>query len=289
MTLPVFVINPDSRLDRWAAMSAQLERLGISAERIPAVDARLLAAQEEWEQRTNGNPPEWHVDDLGAVACALSHCKAWGALLASRHPAALVLEDDAELASDLPALLESLDWWPAGARLVRLETGRGKSRLLGPERGRTPAGRSLRALAHRNAGAGGYLIRRDAVAEVLAACRRAEMPVDRVLFDLRRSKTARRLRPIQVVPAMVRRRQEAFAPDTGLRRRVRRRKGSLQRALAGLPHSFAVAASRLAGRVKRRKLRYSAAPPPAGRTVRTARAVEPGGFGLPGRDRAEPS
>ena len=122
MTLPVFVINPDSRPDRWAAMSAQLDRLGIAAERIPAVDARLLAAQEEWEQRTNGNAPEWHVDDLGAVACALSHCKAWGALLASRHPAALVLEDDAELASDLPALLESLDWWPAGVSLVRLET-----------------------------------------------------------------------------------------------------------------------------------------------------------------------
>ena len=94
---------------------------------------------------------------------------------------------------------------------------------------------------------------------------------------------------MQVVPAMVRRRQEAFAPDTGLRRRVRRPKGSLQRTLAGLPHGFAVAASRLAGRVKREKLRYSAAPPPAGRTVRTARPVEPGGFGLPGRDRAEPS
>ncbi|MCY3672320.1 MAG: glycosyltransferase family 25 protein, partial [Alphaproteobacteria bacterium] len=273
MTLPVFVINPDSRPDRWAAMSAQLDRLGISAERIPAVDARLLAAQEEWEQRTNGNAPEWHVDDLGAVACALGHCRAWGALLASRHPAALVLEDDAELASDLPALLESSDWWPAGARLVRLETDRETVRLLGPERGRTPSGRNLRALAHRNAGAGGYLIRRDAVAEALAACRRSEMPVDRVLFDLRRSKTARRLRPVQAVPAMVRRRQEAFAPDTGLRRRVRRPKGSLQHTLAGLPHGFAVAASRLAGRVKRKKLRYSAAPPPAGRKARTARPV----------------
>ncbi len=289
MTLPVFVINPDSRPDRWAAMSAQLDRLGIPAERIPAVDARLLAAQEEWEQRTNGNAPEWHADDLGAVACALSHCKAWGALLATRHPAALVLEDDAELASDLPALLESLDWWPAGVSLVRLENDREKVRLLGPERGRTPAGRSLRALAHRNAGAGGYLIRREAVAEALAACRRAEMPVDRVLFDLRRSKTARHLRPMQVVPAMVRRRQEAFAPDTGRRPRVRRPKGSLQRALAGLSHGFAVAASRLASRVKREQLRYSAAPPPAGREARTARSVEARGFGLPGRDRAEPS
>lgn len=289
MTLPVFVIGLDCCPDRWAAMSAQLHRLGIEAERIRAVDARQLAAQEEWERRTNGNPPEWHVDDLGAVACALGHCRAWGALLASRHPAALVLEDDAELASDLPALLESLDWLPAGARLVRLETDREKVRLLGAERGRTPGGRSLRALAHRSSGAGGYLIRRDAVAEALAACRRSEMPVDRVLFDLRRSKTARRLRPMQVVPAMVRRRQEAFAPDIGRRPRARRPRGSLQRALAGLPHGFAVAASRLAGRVKRETLRYSAAPPPASRKARSVRSAETRGFGLPVRDRAEPS
>lgn len=32
MTLPVFVINPDSRPDRWAAMSAQLDRLGVELE-----------------------------------------------------------------------------------------------------------------------------------------------------------------------------------------------------------------------------------------------------------------
>ena len=57
MTLPVFVINLDRRPDRWAAMSTQLDRLGIGAVRIPAVDARLLAAQEEWERDTNGDAP----------------------------------------------------------------------------------------------------------------------------------------------------------------------------------------------------------------------------------------
>ena len=47
MMLPVFVINLDRRPDRWKAMSAQLDRLGIPAERIPAVDAEELDTKDK--------------------------------------------------------------------------------------------------------------------------------------------------------------------------------------------------------------------------------------------------
>ena len=46
MPLPAYVINLDHRLDRREAMQNQLGRLGIEAERIPAVEARLLEDQE---------------------------------------------------------------------------------------------------------------------------------------------------------------------------------------------------------------------------------------------------
>ncbi len=121
MQIPAFVINLDSRPDRWAAMSKQLARLGIEAQRIPAVDARLLAAQEESAGETNGNPPFWRIN-LGAAAGMLGHSRAMIDLLGSNAPAALILEDDAELAPDTPRLLDSVDWWPAGAHVVRLES-----------------------------------------------------------------------------------------------------------------------------------------------------------------------
>ena len=122
MTLPVFVINLDRRPDRWEAMSAQLDRLGIGAVRIPAVDGRLLAAQEERDRGRNGNPPGRDLS-LGETACVWSHRDALRAFLDTGERAALILEDDVELAPDTPSLLESVDWWPPEARVIRLETG----------------------------------------------------------------------------------------------------------------------------------------------------------------------
>ena len=60
---------------------------------------------------------------LGAVACAWSHRKALRAFLDTGESAALILEDDIEAAPDTPSLLESVDWWPPDAHVIRLETG----------------------------------------------------------------------------------------------------------------------------------------------------------------------
>ena len=78
-------------------MSEQLDRLGIEAERLPAVDARHL------------DDGDCHLDK-GCVACVLSHRKALARFLDTDHEAALILEDDAELAADAPMLLRSTDW-----------------------------------------------------------------------------------------------------------------------------------------------------------------------------------
>ena len=41
--IPVYVINLDRRPDRWQAISERLDRLGIEASRIAAVDAHRIA------------------------------------------------------------------------------------------------------------------------------------------------------------------------------------------------------------------------------------------------------
>ncbi len=199
----VFVINLDRRPDRWAAMSAQLDRLGIGATRIPAIDARLLAAQEGWRQGTNDDPPGYNLS-LGEVACAWSHRKALRAFLDTGEHAALILEDDVELAPDTPSLLESTEWWPQDAHAVRLEDGGLQPRnlfLLWPASAETPSGRSVHRLDFAT-GTAAYLINREAAAFVLPHLEKPAIPLDHIFFDKWCSLLARnQLQSFQIVPA----------------------------------------------------------------------------------------
>lgn len=262
--LPVFVINLDRRPDRWAAISENLGRLGIEATRIPAVDAKRLIAQEEWERTTNNNPPAWKID-LGAVACALSHARAMTRLLDSDAPAALFLEDDVDLAADTPALLENADWWPCDARLIRLEEGGRYPQQLWPASGRTPSGREVHELARWGNCSAAYLIDREGARMALPHCLNPLLPVDHILFNLRASRFARELRPFQIVPAMAN--QEGTegsdllewredAELTGIPRRLSR----LRRNLRVAPYSLRLRYWRMKGSVRKKRVLFQRAP-----------------------------
>ncbi|MCY4067209.1 MAG: glycosyltransferase family 25 protein [Rhodospirillaceae bacterium] len=123
--MPIYVINLDRRPDRWEAITADLERLGLEATRIPGVEAVELIERDK-EAREKGNSPLLSINP-GSAACMIGHSEALTRLIESDFPAALILEDDAELASDTPSLLQSTDWWPEGSLLIRLEHGSGKS------------------------------------------------------------------------------------------------------------------------------------------------------------------
>ncbi len=199
--LPVFIINLDRRPDRWAAMTAQLERLGIEAARIRALDAKLLMLQEEFDPSEPGR-----MVSIGEEACTLSHMKALAAFLRTTHPAALILEDDVEMANSLPGILGSMEWWPRGAGLIKLETHFEKRRHLGPSIGTAPGCHSLHRIAWVHPGAAGYLINRETAEIVLAeaGARTHTMQIDLLLFSLRDSPLARRLEPVQMLPALTR-------------------------------------------------------------------------------------
>ena len=276
--IPAYVINLDRRPDRWQTISEHLDDLGIAHERIPAVDARLLARQEEWERQTNGNPPIRKID-TGAAALLFGHRKVMEILLNSQHPAALILEDDAELASDTAMLLESADWWPAGAKIVQLEehqkTGGkwGGATALWRASGNTPSGREVRKLEWRGSCTAAYLINREGARIAMAAFDKVLygidpllINVDQALFNMRLSKTARKLGPVQVVPAMAR--QRGAGKDSDLfggrqeaeRREKRRRMLSLKRNLGSIPYKILVRCLMATGKVEKAPVRYEESP-----------------------------
>lgn len=277
--LPVYVINLDSRRDRWAFMSEQFDQLGIEATRIPAVDAELLAKQPATV--ADVRKPGWRLKEWrgglnpGALACAYSHLKALRAFLETDAPAAFILEDDAELADDTPSLLESVDWWPVGTHIVRLENSFSptprwhKAAPLWCSSGKTPSGRELHRLERWIPGTAAYLINRRGAEIAIPAFTDPYHPADHILFDLRYDKTARRLRTLQILPAMARQYEtpgsslgnlEAWSKAHKLEGRALR-SHKLRRNLHSLPYKMRVLALRTMGKVQKRRIEYRVAPP----------------------------
>ena len=145
--LPIFVINLDRRPDRMRSIVANLDQLGLKDYRIPTGDASIVT-DEELNERVSLNGSSRSIElDRGAGACVFSHLQALDKFLSGSDAlAALMLEDDAELAADVPALLESTGWWPAGAKIIRLENLHRHPRALWRPSGKTPNGRDLRRL-----------------------------------------------------------------------------------------------------------------------------------------------
>ena len=251
--LPVFIFNLDRRPDRWAAMSAQMDRLGMEATRIPAVDARLLAAQDEWEQRTNGNPPAWNADP-GAVACAYSHRKALRAFLDTGEQAALILEDDAELADDTPSLLEAVDWWPPEARMITLTPGVVPVPLY-PASAETPSGRTVHRFERFASCAAAYLVTREGAEFVSPHLNDPKLPTDVLFFDHRYSRLARELRAFQIVPGVAR--QVDSENDTDLEEWRLGDRPKRWRKLQALPYRARLRILLILGKVSKRRGRYS--------------------------------
>ena len=262
--LPVYVINLDRRPDRWQAISENLDRIGVRAQRIPAVDAQQLAERQK-QEIARGNGPLFAIN-LGAAACIQGHRMAMTALLESPHTAALILEDDAELAADTPALLEFTDWWPAGAMVVRLEDGLDKLRLLRAPCGATPTGRRLHRFERWIPGSAGYLVSREGARVALDAFADPTETTDHTLFDLRVSAAARRFRTVQIVPAMVRQRERSATSDIAAWRDAGEPKGlqrqgfRLGRSLRSFPYKAKLLGLRLTGRVRRGEVGYSGSP-----------------------------
>ena len=109
VTWPLFehvrVINLDSRADRWAAMQAQFERLGVSGDiqRFAAVrppenivEQPQLAALREFLQRVDGDSERLAAKLRSTWGCTQSHLGIIRLAQASGWPYVLILEDDCE-------------------------------------------------------------------------------------------------------------------------------------------------------------------------------------------------
>src|SRR3954463_1291070 len=114
--MDIYLINLARRPDRLAAMEIQARRLGLALTRIDAVDARNSSPSPPFAARGPlGEIP------LGDQCCAMSHIRAWQALMQSGRSHGVVLEDDVVLSPGAQTMLKSADWVPPAVELVKLE------------------------------------------------------------------------------------------------------------------------------------------------------------------------
>ena len=265
MSVSVYVINLDRRPDRWDAVSKDLIRLGIACERVSAIDAKNIAVEEGHLERNNDYSIRRPIS-IGAKACTLSHIKAMKLFLQSNSQYALILEDDVELASDLPNLLKSTNWFPHPHMVVNLEVNKEADYLLGQKLGQTPSGREIREMYRFQywGGAAAYLLTREGAAIAHIEANRLDLQIDHRLFDMSYSSTSRRLRPVQILPAMARQKRPnlgGFSSDIGegdnLNKFWKLNQKTLPNRLSRLPFRLKLLWLRTCNRAQKIQVRYA--------------------------------
>lgn len=98
----VFLINLDSRRDRYLFVKKQLDEIGLPFARISAADGHNLTAEEQFffnrqrfliENKRNAAP--------GEIGCAVSHRAVWKKMLDEKLEFALIIEDDVTLSHEI--------------------------------------------------------------------------------------------------------------------------------------------------------------------------------------------
>ncbi len=171
--MDVFLINLDRRPDRLTHMRDQLDKSGVSFTRINAIDAGAdpdLVA----ECPSLLTPPEY--------GCYLSHREAWARLAESGEPFAVVLEDDLLITPAFGQILETQEFFPADADLIRLESSLFNS-VLDRRVSFQSAGFDLRRKYNFVGGAGAYAISSDFAHRLLALNAPPPIPIDDLLYD----------------------------------------------------------------------------------------------------------
>lgn len=211
-----FLVNLERRPDRLAAMTAQLDRLGIAFERFDAVDAKRVDPAELREPFAEAGP--LGALSPGDMACTSSHIHIWRMIAQGRDDYAVVLEDDIALAPSAPEFLLSSDWIPKGVGLVKPERYGDANQLIVIGKPRLEVkGRTLAPLLSRHTGTGGYIISREKAAMLATMAEKITLPVDHLMFNPNNSPIFAWLQPWQLLPAILDQ-QEAVGGATDIHR-----------------------------------------------------------------------
>lgn len=159
-----YLINLDRAPERLARMTRLLAGIGVDFERVAAIDGMTFTSEELAKYRQQGITGF----DLAAgdIACGATHLAILEKIANGSDEYAAVMEDDLILSADVGGLLNSTDWIPKGADIVKLETCY-QATMISRKRIKLKEGRYISALLERHWGAAIYVISKSTAEKVL--------------------------------------------------------------------------------------------------------------------------
>ena len=176
-TMKIYVINLQDAHDRWRHADQQFQNAGLSAERMNAVDGRLLSdsgVEEVYDARRNRKSyfSPLHRGELG---CFLSHRSAWQQVRDGCDDYGLIVEDDIEILGPLREFLAEIEEHRPHADLIKLDKpGQGSCF----EHLTLACGYQLHQPAQVPLDAAAYLLSRRGAEKLMTALEKIYMPVD---------------------------------------------------------------------------------------------------------------
>jgi glycosyl transferase family 25 len=198
-----YVINLARSVDRRAHITAELKKTGVDYEITTAVDGRELDLSDP--AIVVPSLATKTVSMVGAAGCALSHLNAYKKIIADGLDAALVLEDDVILPSDLGILADAVADHLTGAEVVLLSysTPYPPCKLSREGSIRLPSSRRLALPIDINQwlmSSGAYIITREACERMIDCVLPVRVPTDDWRFFYREG-ALDRVRCVTPVPA----------------------------------------------------------------------------------------
>ncbi|MBZ9739701.1 MULTISPECIES: glycosyltransferase family 25 protein [unclassified Mesorhizobium] len=167
------VINLDRSPARFSQVTAEFGRIGITFERVPAVDGLV-------QQFIEDISPDLSLVEIG---CVLSHRACWQLVADGDDPYVGVFEDDIVFSETAGRLLAHENWIPADADIIKLETFFSKTVVSLRRAAPIMPGHELHRLHWLHCGSAGYIVSRQAAIDLLEATKSNNRAVDIVLFD----------------------------------------------------------------------------------------------------------
>ena len=183
-----FVINLEHDAPRRDHMQKQLDKIGLIAEFVPAVDGHTLSNFDRSVYDRAKALRIYGVEMMDTeIGCYLSHYRLYERMVREDIDFALIMEDDIEISQNLPRIINDLisdvttEWL-----VVRLESMRGRvlqppsQKFMGKNVKKLRDG-DLYKLGTHVLGFGGYLIRKEGALRMLDYGRHIFMPVDQTM------------------------------------------------------------------------------------------------------------
>lgn len=201
----VYFLNLDRHKKRLDNMAAQLNGIGLTWERVAAIDAQQ-ANEEELDEYVDAVGP---IPRMGAAARAVTagHFIIWKKFLETDAPIAFVLEDDVRISESFPQFVKVVAGYSNDVDIFnfnRQDSKRANKKLavskIDPLFNDVFEGRPLIGM---DCGTSGYMITRSAAERLCHQIRRTNAPIDHLLFNPNVSSISRSVRIYQAFPAVV--------------------------------------------------------------------------------------